>query len=87
MKYRVIRDFVDLQDDKHLYAVGDEYPRKGYEPKAYRVEELAGAYNLQHCPLIEKVEAPAPKAEKAVEEKEDAPKKATPKKRAPKKAD
>lgn len=87
MMYRVLRDFVDLQDDKHFYAVGDEYPRKGYEPTERRVEELAGANNLLRCPLIEKVEAPAPKADKVTEEKEVAPKKAAPKKRTTKKAE
>lgn len=28
-KYRVIHDFIDLQDNRHLYRAGDKYPRKG----------------------------------------------------------
>lgn len=33
MSYKVIRPFKDLADpEKHDYAVGDIFPRKGYEP-------------------------------------------------------
>ena len=87
MMYRAVYEFVDLQDGNHFYAVGDEYPRKGYSPDEARIEELAGADNLQHKPMIAKFEDPAPKADKAVEEKEAAPKKAAPKKRTTKKAE
>lgn len=33
MSYKVIRPFKDLSDpEKHDYAVGDIFPREGYEP-------------------------------------------------------
>ena len=33
MSYKVIRPFKDLADpEKHDYAVGDVFPREGYEP-------------------------------------------------------
>ena len=33
MSYKVIRPFKDLADpEKHDYAVGDIFPREGYEP-------------------------------------------------------
>ena len=35
MSYKVIRPFKDLADpEKHDYAVGDIFPREGYEPTA-----------------------------------------------------
>lgn len=62
--YRVVKHFHDLQDSKktkggimyHEYNVGDVYPRKGLEPSADRVEELAGKDNKQGTPLIQPVE-------------------------------
>ncbi len=58
--YKVIKFFMDLQDKKHAYNVGDEYPRKGLEVSAERIAELAGKENKQGVPLIEKVEEAAP---------------------------
>lgn len=66
--YEVIKSFIDLKDKDHEYNVGDEYPRKGYEPAKKRIEELAGENNKQGVPLIKKVEeekAPAKKGGKA----------------------
>jgi hypothetical protein len=54
MKYQVIKDFKDLQDDNHIYHVGDKYPRKG-RVKKERVEELLGAENKIGVPLIVEV--------------------------------
>jgi hypothetical protein len=56
MKYIVLSEFADLQDEKHVYGIGDEYPRKGYSPSAERVDELSTWKNLLHKPLIQKVE-------------------------------
>ena len=56
MKYIVLSEFADLQDEKHVYGIGDEYPRKGYSPSAERVDELSTGKNLLHKPLIQKVE-------------------------------
>ena len=58
MKYTVLSEFADLQDNKHVYSIGDEYPRKGYSPKAERIAELSTGMNLLHTPLIQLVHDP-----------------------------
>lgn len=64
--YKVIKLFSDLQDNNHVYNVGDTFPRSGLEVKPERLAELAGSENKQGTPLIE-----------LVEEKKAAPKKAS----------
>lgn len=54
-KYRVIHDFMDLQDNRHLYRAGDKYPRKG-RVKKERIEELMSSKNKAGIPLIKEVE-------------------------------
>lgn len=54
-KYKVIHQFRDLQDNDHVYKVGDKYPRKGRATKA-RLEELSSDENKIGVPLIEEVE-------------------------------
>ena len=54
--YKVIEMFMDLQDGKHLYRVGDVFPRKGLTVTEERLEELAGSKNRLHKPLIEAVQ-------------------------------
>ena len=73
--YRVIKAFVDLQDNNYKYDVGDTYPRNGRNVLQSRINELASNKNLQKTPLIEeipeKVEKPKKKSksvEKADEE-------------------
>ena len=72
--YRVIKHFVDLQDNNYKYDVGDTYPRKGLNVLQSRINELASNKNRQGVPLIEeipeKVEEPKKKksAEKADKE-------------------
>lgn len=56
MKYTVLSEFADLQDNKHVYGIGDEYPRKGYSPTAERIAELSTGKNLLQKPLIQVVE-------------------------------
>lgn len=68
--YKVIKSFYDLKDNNHSYSVGDTYPRKGVKVTDGRIAELAGKFNLQRVPLIEKVE------DIAVEEKPKKAKKA-----------
>ena len=51
-KYRAVRHFVDLQDNKHVYNIGDEYPRKGLVVDRQRINELLGVDNKQHRPVI-----------------------------------
>ncbi|MFL0495723.1 hypothetical protein [Priestia megaterium] len=55
MKYKVIRDFKDLQDNNHIYRVGDKYPRGG-RAKNERIKELSGYDNKCKVTLIEEVE-------------------------------
>ncbi|AZJ23166.1 hypothetical protein CT694_27430 [Bacillus wiedmannii bv. thuringiensis] len=54
-KHIVIKDFMDLQDDNHVYRQGDHYPRKG-RAKKERAEELSGSENLRGEPLIKESE-------------------------------
>ena len=84
MKYIVLSAFVDLQDNKHVYGIGDEYPRKGYSPTAERIAELSTGKNLLHKPLIKLmavveesvtvVEEPVTVVEEEVREAEEQPK-------------
>lgn len=50
---QVIKKFTDLQDNNHVYNVGDVYPREGYTPSEERIAELASDKNKQGTPLIE----------------------------------
>lgn len=54
MKYVVIKKFRDLQDNDHIYEVGEKYPRKG-KPNKERVKELLSNKNKIGEPLIEEV--------------------------------
>lgn len=53
--YQVIHRFRDLQDNDHIYEVGDKYPRKGRINKV-RVEELSSTENEIGVPLINEVD-------------------------------
>ncbi len=76
--YKVIRYFIDLQDNNHPYNAGDVFPRSGVKVTNERLAELAGSGNLQGVPLIQLVEeateqeapkkAPAKRAKKTTEE-------------------
>ena len=69
--YRVIKHFVDLQDNNYKYDVGDTYPRKGLNVLQSRINELASNKNLQKTPLIEEIsdieEKPKKEKKKSVE--------------------
>lgn len=54
--YKVIKHFVDLQDNNHPYNAGDIFPRSGMEVSEDRLAELAGSENKQGVPLIQFVE-------------------------------
>ena len=54
--YKVIKHFIDLQDNDHSYNEGDIFPREGVDVSEERIKELAGSDNKQHTPLIELVE-------------------------------
>lgn len=53
--YKVIKHFIDLQDNNYKYDVGDTYPRKGLNVLQSRINELASDKNLQKTPLIEEI--------------------------------
>ena len=63
--YKVIKLFADLQDNNHVYNVGDTYPRKGVSVTDARIAELAGNTNKQGTPLIAEEKPAAQKAKKA----------------------
>ncbi|MEY9980469.1 hypothetical protein [Lysinibacillus sp. RC79] len=54
MKYQVIHSFRDIQDNNHIYKIGDKYPHKGRVIKA-RVEELSSTENKIGVPLIKEI--------------------------------
>lgn len=53
--YKVIHEFLDLQDGNHHYKEGDTYPRRGKKAIAERIEELSGDGNKIGTPLIKEV--------------------------------
>ena len=53
MPYVVIDTFFDLEDQKHEYRTGDEYPRSGFSVSEDRLKELSTDRNRLHKPLIE----------------------------------
>lgn len=74
--YKVIRYFIDLQDNNHPYNAGDQFPRSGVKVTKERLAELAGSGNLQGKPLIAEIaeeaaevkKTPAKRAKKTTEE-------------------
>lgn len=71
--YKVIKHFVDLQDNNYKYDVGDTYPRKGLNVLQSRINELASDKNKQKTPLIEEIPemAEKPKKKKSVEKADE----------------
>lgn len=59
--YRVINTFKDLQDDGHVYKVGDTYPRGEDKPTKKRAEELASKHPTHKFAFIEEVKKPKKK--------------------------
>ena len=53
--YKVISPFADLQDNKHLYHVGDTFPHDGRNVSKARLSELCGSDNKLRKPLIEEI--------------------------------
>ena len=66
--YRVIKAFVDLQDNNYAYDPKDParntYPRKGLSVLPSRIKELASSKNRQGVPLIEEIPEVEEKPEK-----------------------
>ena len=63
MKYEVIRDFVDIQDDNYMYSTGDEFPRAGVDVSEDRASELASDANRCGVALIKAIEVDEPVVE------------------------
>lgn len=57
MGYKVIHAFTDSQDFRHIYSVGDVFPRSGIKVTEERIKELASAKNKQKKALIALVES------------------------------
>ena len=78
--YKVIKYFIDLQDNNRAYNVGDIFPHvdASYPVSDNRLAELAGSENKRGIPLIQLVE------EAAEEVAEEKPKKKRAKKTAEK---
>lgn len=53
--YKVIHEFADLEDEKHLYKIGERYPRNGVIASSERISVLTSNRNKAGKPLIEKV--------------------------------
>lgn len=55
MAYKVIRRFMELKHDRHIYEVGDTYPKKGTKATKARLEELSTTKNKCGKIFIEEV--------------------------------
>lgn len=71
MKYVVIEEFTDLQDQRHKYVVGDQFPRNGYHASEARIEELLSNTNRRCRPMIRAIEEPQEETVSAVVVAED----------------
>ena len=70
--YKVIRDFADLNDNRYVYRVGDEYPRSGIsEISEDRIRELAGYDNNHGEPVIKHIPEPQVKPEPEPQKKRE----------------
>ena len=75
--YKVVKHFLDLQDDSHEYNVGDTFPRDGKEVSLARISELSTEQNRRKTVLIEEVKEEEEKVLVAENETEEKPQKAT----------
>lgn len=56
MKYVVIEEFTDLQDNNRRYRTGDLFPRTGFEVNAERINSLSTNNNRRGFPVIKAIE-------------------------------
>lgn len=54
-KFVVIKDFTDLEDNKHVYKAGHFYPREGAELDDARAADLEFGHNARNEKLIVEV--------------------------------
>ena len=64
--YKVIKDFIDLEDNNHKYKAGDEFPRSGLTVSNERLHELATAGNRRCTALIQEIKKPNEEVKKPV---------------------
>lgn len=67
--YKVINRFFDLQDNNHVYYVGDTFPHNGVEVEAERIAELSSDKNRLGVPLIEEIAEKPKRTRKKKDEK------------------
>ena len=75
--YKVVKHFLDLQDNSHEYNVGDTFPRDGKEVSLARITELSTEQNRRKTVLIEEVKEEEEKVLVEENETEEKPQKAT----------
>ncbi|WP_433959316.1 hypothetical protein [Cytobacillus horneckiae] len=56
MFYEVINDFVDLEDNKTYYKVGERYPKGKLKPTKKRIKELTTEYKKYKKVFIKEIE-------------------------------
>ena len=71
--YKVVEMFTDLQDNNHLYQVGDAFPHEGMVVSDERLAELSGTNNRRRMALIEEVPEEAPESENLTAEEVEIP--------------
>ncbi len=71
--YKVVKMFTDLQDNNHLYQVGDAFPHEGMDVSEERLAELSSTMNKRGVVLIEKVPEIAPESENLTAEEVEIP--------------
>ena len=49
--YKVIEAFVDLQNDNHVYHVGDKFPHDDTAVSEIRINALLSEHNRRKMPL------------------------------------
>lgn len=55
MKYKVINDFRDKEDNNTHYKAGDEYPKGKHKPTKKRIEQLSKKHPQHKVAFIEEV--------------------------------
>ena len=71
--YTVIHEFCDLMDKKHVYRVGDKFPRSGINVSEDRIKELSTARNrIGESLIVEQEDNPAPKRRGRKKKNDDA---------------
>lgn len=96
MVFKVVKDFCDIKDNRHVYRTGDVFPRDGVTADDKRIAELASTDNMRgeilikavaehgeptHSEPVEAAKIEPQRAEKTEVDKQASKAKNTPKKR------